>query len=121
MRPCAACRAQAHADVRRRCHAAAVSAEPGEEPLLGGRGVLLVEDFCRATGLGLDTVQNLMRSGRLQGGLWRDEDLTRPFGIFDDMLPSRSALAAMGLAIRDDYEPETLRSTEIVDEDDPQT
>jgi len=104
----------------RRCHAAAMGADPGEKPLLRGRGVLLIEDFCRASGLGLDTVQSLMRSGRLEGGLWRDQERTRPFGIFDDVLPSRSALTAMGLPVRDDYEPETLRSYEMAGEDDPQ-
>jgi hypothetical protein len=42
-----------------------------------------------------DTVEDLIRTGRLEGALWRDEERTRPFGIFDDVLPSRKALAAM--------------------------
>ncbi len=94
-----------------------MSAEPGDKPLFSARGVLLIEDFCRASGLDQRTVQNLMRTGSLEGGLWRDEERTRPFGIFDDVLPSRSALAAMELPVRDDYEPEMLRSHEMADDD----
>lgn len=96
-----------------------MGAEPDKKPLLRGRGVLLIEDFCRASGLDRDKVQSLMQSGRLDGGLWRDEKQTRLFGIFEDVLPSRSALAAMGFAVRDEYDPETLRSFEMADEDDP--
>ncbi|UMG91400.1 hypothetical protein [Nocardioides sp. TF02-7] len=91
--------------------------EPGDEPLLHARGVLLIEDFCRASGLDQETVQRLLRSGDLEGGLWRDEERTRPFGIFDDQLPSRAALMALGLPVSDDYEPEALRSFEMPDDD----
>ena len=84
--------------------------EPGRKPLLRGRGVLPFEDFCRSTGLDHDTVENLMRSELLDIALWRDKEHTRPFGIFDDVLPSRHVLAAMGLPVRDDYDPEALRS-----------
>ena len=94
-----------------------MGAEPGEESLLRGRGVLLFEDFCRASGLDEDTVSSLMRTGRLGGGLWRDEEQTLPFGIFDDVLPSRAALTAMGLPVRDDYDPEAHRSFDVYDDD----
>lgn len=85
--------------------------EPGRKPLLDGRGVLQFEDFCRSTGLDQLTVENLMRTELLDISMWRDEDRVRPFGIFDDALPSRQALAALGLPVRDDYAPEALRST----------
>ena len=78
--------------------------EPGRKPLLRGRGVLPFEDFCRSTGLDHDTVENLMRSELLD--------------IFDDVLPSRHVLAAMGLPVRDDYDPEALRSYDEQTDDD---
>jgi hypothetical protein len=81
--------------------------------------VLQFETFCRGTGLDPATVENLMRTERLEGGLWRDKERTSPFGIFDDVLPSRQALAAMGLSIRDDYDPEALRSYDEQADDDP--
>ena len=68
------------------------------------------EDFCRSTGLDHVTVENLMRTELLDISLWRDKGHTRPFGIFDDVLPAREALVAMGLPVRDDYDPEALRS-----------
>ncbi len=86
--------------------------EPGDEALLPARGAVLIEEFCRATGLGQNVVQRLMRSEQLEGGLWKDEERTRPFGILDDALPSRSALIALGLPVRDDYDPESLRPDE---------
>ena len=117
---CASARSShaSHCEGRSSCHAAAVSAEPGDKPLLRGRGVLLIEDFCRASGLDQDTVQSLMRTGHVQGGLWSDEEQTRPFGIFDDLLPSREDLVAFGLPVSSDYEPDTLRSYEMTDQDD---
>jgi len=99
-------------------HAVSMSGERGRKPLLGGRGVLQFEDFCRSTGLDHATVENLMRT-ELDGiSMWRDEELTRPFGIFDDALPSRQALVALGLSVRDDYDPDGLRSYELDEEDD---
>ena len=50
--------------------------------------------------------------------LWRDKEHTRPFGIFDDGLPSRQALATMGLPVKDDYDPEALRSYDEQTDDD---
>ena len=84
-----------------------------------GAGFLLIEDFCRSTGLDQLTVEELFRTGRLGGALARAEDNARPAAIFDDRLPSREALAAMGLPIRDDYDPEALRTHEPSDDDDP--
>jgi hypothetical protein len=77
----------------------------------------LVEDFCRSTGLDQITVEELFRAGRLQGALVREHDRTRPFGIFDDELPSREALVTIGLPVRDDYDPNALRSHELADDD----
>ena len=96
-----------------------MGADQGRKPLLCGRGVLRIEDFCRSTGLDQATVEELMRTGRLEGALWRAKEPTRPFGIFDDVLPSPEALAAMGLPVRDDYDPEALRSFELTDDGDP--
>jgi hypothetical protein len=73
--------------------------------------MVLFEDFCRHTGLDPATVEELMRSELLDGSLWTKET-KRPFGIFDDELPSREALAAMGLPVRHDYDPEAHRSFE---------
>ena len=70
-------------------HAVPMGREPGRKPLLRGRGVLQLEDFCRSTGLDPATVENLMRAELFDISMWKDEELTRPFGLFDDVLPSR--------------------------------
>jgi hypothetical protein len=80
--------------------------------------VLQFEDFCRSTGLDHVTVENLMRTQLLDISLWRDKEHTRPFGIFDDGVPSRQALATMGLPVKDDYDPEALRSYDEQTDDD---
>jgi hypothetical protein len=90
--------------------------DPGSKPLLTGRGVLQFEDFCLSTGLDHATAEKLMRTELHDISMWMDEDLTRPFGIFDDALPSRQALAALGLPVRDDYDPEALRSYVVQDD-----
>ena len=77
-----------------------------------------LEDFCRSTGLDPATVENLMRAELFDISMWKDEELTRPFGLFDDVLPSRRALAALGLPVRDDYDPEALRSYEQNEDED---
>lgn len=94
-----------------------MEAEPGKEPLLPARGALLIEDFCRATGLDQDTIKGLARSGDIQGGLWRDEERRHLFGILEDELPSRPHLVGLGLPVRADYEPETLRGGEMKETD----
>lgn len=94
-----------------------MDAESERKPLLAGGSALLIEDFCRHTGLDQDTVANLLRTGRLEGAIWVDEERTRPFGIFDDELPSRQALEDMGLPVRDDYKADELRSFDMPDDD----
>lgn len=97
-----------------------MDAEPERKPLLRGRGVLRIEDFCRHTGLERAVVEDLLRSGRVRGGLWVDEARTRGYGLFDDGLPTGRELADLGLDVRDDYEPDALRSFEMTDDDDPE-
>src|SRR5580765_3302055 len=75
-----------------------------------GGGGLLVEDFCRHTGLDQETVDELLRTGRLEGALVREADPTHVVMIHDDLLPTRESLIAMGLPVKDGYEPEALRS-----------
>lgn len=101
----------------RECHARLMGADRDREPLLRGRGALRVEDFCRSTGLDEDTVDDLIRSGRLEGVLWTATEPSRPVAIFDDQLPSPEDLAAMGLPVRSDYDPAALRSFELPDDD----
>src|SRR4051794_3693827 len=104
----------------RRCHAVPMGPDRRRKPLLSGRGVLRLEDFCHATGLDQVTVEELMRAGRLEGVLWTAREATRPYGIFDDVLPSPEALVGMGLSVRDDYAPDALRSFELTEDDDPE-
>lgn len=78
-------------------------------PLLPSRGVLRIEDFCRHTGLDEDEVVVLMRSDEVDS-LWKEDG--RPFGIFDDALPTPEHLRALGLAVSESYDPERLRSHE---------
>jgi len=78
------------------------------KPLIVGRGVLRIEDFCRHTGLDQDAVEPLLRTGRIPGGLWRDNgDL---MGLFEDLLPTPEHLRALGLTVNDTYKPEDLAS-----------
>ncbi len=74
-----------------------MGADQGHKPTLSGRGMLRIEDFGRSSGL----------------------DQSAVYGIFDDELPSREALAAMGMLVRDDYNADSLRSFELTDDDDP--
>ena len=89
------------------------------EPLLQGRSFLLIQDFCLNTGLDRGTVENLIRKGRLGGALWTAEEPARPVAIFNDELPSRDALAAIGLPVREDYDPDHIRSYAPIGEDGP--
>ncbi len=81
--------------------------------------MLQFDDFCRSTGLDHATVENLMRTDLFAISMWRDEERTRPFGIFDDALPSREELVARGLPVKEDYDPEVLRSVEEYEDEDP--
>jgi hypothetical protein len=92
--------------------------ESGRKPLLRGRGVLHFEDFCRSTGLDHATVEDLMRTELLDISLWTDKERMRPFGIFDDVLPSHRTLTAIGLTVKDDYDPGALRSYDEWTDDD---
>ena len=94
-----------------------MGADQSRKPLISGRGALLIEDFCRSTDLDQMTVDELLRTGRLEGALVSAKRSTRVVAIFDDVLPSREALAVMGLPLRDDYDPDALRSYELTDED----
>lgn len=90
--------------------------DPSREPL-PGRSFLLIQDFCLNAGLDLATVEELIRADRLGGWLWTTDEPTRPVAIFDDLLPSREALVALGLTVREDYDPEHVREyTPIGDE-----
>jgi hypothetical protein len=95
------------------CHALPMDRSQGDPPLLSGRGFLLIEDFCLNTGLDRPTVEDLMRTQLFEGALWGTRDTTRPIGILEDALPSRQMLAAMGLPVRDDYDPDDLRYGEL--------
>jgi hypothetical protein len=79
---------------------------------------LLVEDFCRQTGLDRQAVDALMRAGHLEGALVRESDPDHVAMILDDLLPTREALATLGLPVRDEYDPEALRSTTMLDDED---
>lgn len=87
------------------------------KPLLDGRGVMLFEDFCRHTGLDHHSVEHLMRTELAAVALWRDQEHASPFGLFDDSLPTGSALMAMGYSVNADYDPVSLRSYTISADD----
>ena len=87
-------------------------------PLLRGRGVLLIEDFCRETGLEQSEVEELMRSHLADGALWKDDEGSRGFGLFDDVLPSAADLEGWGLSVLSTYDPDKLRSSTMPDGDD---
>jgi hypothetical protein len=85
------------------------------KPLLTGRGLLLIDDFCRATGLDRATVEDLVRDTRVHGAFFPDG---RVAGLFDDVLPSAADLRGWGLTVSGDYDPVLLRSYEVDDDDD---
>lgn len=79
------------------------------------RGVVLIADFCRATGLDEATVTALLRSDQVDGLF---DGVGRAVGLFDDVLPSAEALRSVGLDVRADYNPEDHRG-HIDDSEDP--
>ena len=93
--------------------------EPEGKPLLPGRSALRIQDFCLNTGLDRATVEDLVRTGRLDGWLWTTDDLSRPVLVDMDHLPTRDALAAMGLPVRDDYDPDHISSYAPIGDDGP--
>jgi hypothetical protein len=91
------------------CHAERMEQGQERKALLTGRGGVLIADFCLNTGLDRATVENLVRTGRLEGGLSTKREPMYSGIIFDDALPSRNELVAMGVSVRDDYDPQALR------------
>jgi hypothetical protein len=84
--------------------------EQARMPMLtGGRGGVLIADFCLNTGLDRAVVEDLVRTGRLEGGLSTRQEPMYSGVIYDDALPSRDELVAMGVPVRDDYDPHALR------------
>lgn len=75
---------------------------------------MLVEDFCRSTGLDPTTVESLMRTNQLEGVF---DGAGRVVGLFDDVLPTAEQLGALGLSVRSDYHPDHHRSYEDDSED----
>ncbi len=89
--------------------------DPLRHPLLTGRGLVLVAEFCRATGLDVATVEALVIDGRAEGAFRPDGELV---GLFDDVLPTAARLRDWGLSVNADYDPDLLRSDEEQDEED---
>ena len=89
----------------------AASARPAPE----GRGVMLIDEFSRATGLDRQAADALVTGAKVEGLRHTDG---RVFGIFDDALPTRDQLQSWGLDVRDDYDPEHYRSYAVAADDD---
>lgn len=86
----------------------------GDKPLLGGRGVLLIDDFSRAAGLDRRTADSLVAECKVEGLFHPDG---RVIGVFDDVLPTKEELRSWGLSVKDDYDPERHRSYVGTDDD----
>lgn len=87
-----------------------------ERGLVASRGVMLIDDFARATGLVRQAADALVTDRRVEGLHHSDG---RVFGIFDDALPTREQLQSWGLDVRDDYDPERHRSYSADADDGP--
>ena len=84
--------------------------EQDRKPLLdGARSSLSIDDVCLNTGLDRDTVEKLVREHFLEDSLWTWEEPSHAKQIFIEALPSRESLVALGLPVRDDYDPRALR------------
>jgi hypothetical protein len=88
--------------------------EGGRNPLLQGRGTVLVDVFARGAGVSPASVAELVETGRLEGLV--DEN-GNAHSLFDDALPTGERLRAMGLATHPDYSPEDFASVEVDDTD----
>lgn len=86
----------------------------GDKPLLVGRGLLLIDEFARATGLDRQTTDALVTERKVEGLCHLDG---RVVGMFDDVLPTKEQLRSWGLSVREDYNPETHRSYVGSDDD----
>lgn len=84
-----------------------MDAGDAREPLLAGRGLVMIDDFCRATGLDRATADGLVRAAKAEGAFGGDGQVV---GLFDDVLPTAEQLRGWGLAVRDGYDPDDLRS-----------
>jgi hypothetical protein len=91
-----------------------VEGDMGNKPLLIPRGVLLIDDFSRVTGLDRQAADALVNERTVEG-LWHPDG--RVFGIYDDALPTRDQLQSWGLDVSDDYDPEHHRSYTVLDAD----
>jgi hypothetical protein len=85
-------------------------------PAPENRGVMLIDEFSRVTGLDRRTADALVTDRKVEGMRHADG---RVFGIFDDALPTKDELRSLGLDVRDDYDPERHRSYTVVAGDDP--
>ena len=85
------------------------------KPLVTGRSVMPIADFCHHTALEPGDVEPWMRSGELDG-LFDEDD--RPCYLFSDPLPSVEHLRALGLGVSGSYRPDEL-SSDADDEEDP--
>lgn len=81
------------------------------KPLLdGGDSVLLAEDVCLNTGLDLETLEQFVREQLMEDSFWTAKGgPLHLFGIREEALPSRESLVAVGLPVRDDYDPDRFR------------
>lgn len=91
-----------------------MNADEPRRPLLTGRGLVLVEDYQRATGLDTAAIETLAADGRLEAAYRPSGELV---GFFDDRLPSAEQLRDWDLSVHHDYDPEALRGYEDLSDD----
>lgn len=88
----------------------------GRKPLLAGRGLLPLSDFCRSAGLEPPAVEALIRANQIEGATRLDG---RVVGLFQDVLPTAEQLHDLGLIASSDYDPNDLRGFWDEGSDDP--
>lgn len=74
-----------------------------------GRGLVLAEDYRRATGLDAGDLEAIAADGRIEAAYRPSGELV---GFFDDVLPSAEQLRDWGFSVHHDYDPEALRGRE---------
>ncbi len=67
--------------------------DAAHEPLLRGRGLLLIRDFSRVTGLDLATAEGLVRDAKVEGTFHPDGWVA---GLFDDAERLGAAVYGIG-------------------------